>query len=77
MTLGEEGNTICITDNRAELPQLPFMPPQPERCSPPQEWPCHSPLPIWDAAANTLESGQGTVAACDSPGGTSAVKFKP
>ena len=34
MTLGEEGNTISITDNRADLPQLSFMPPQPERCSP-------------------------------------------
>ena len=37
---------------------------------------CHSPLPVWDVAANAWESGADTVAACDSPGGTLMVIFK-
>ena len=37
---------------------------------------CRRPLPVWDAAANELGSGEDSVAGCDSPGGTSIVNFK-
>ena len=37
---------------------------------------CHSPLPVWDVAANATESGEDTLADCDSPGGTLIVNSK-
>ena len=37
---------------------------------------CHSPLPVWDVAANASESGEDTVVACDSPVGILIVNSK-
>ena len=41
----EEGNTSRITDNRADLPQLPFMPRQPGRDVPPTRVALSQPAP--------------------------------
>ena len=51
------------------VPQLSLQPRQPVKGVLPEKWPCHSPLPVWDIAANASESGEDTASACDSPNG--------